>query len=258
MIPGQWCCCVPVSSYSLACARRRRWVCLLRRMWWREGVSDTLDLVEVLSDAEVLLLHRSELHADLHDVCTWTRHVHLLQSAPHLTWCRYADDIPEHFLGKRGEDDTQYEMILSIPGCEFWVDGDLTKTTIFISSNADGLVRTRDWSINLAEEALTPEIGQELCRPEQIILLRELHIDHVAKRWRGQESGHSRGRSWIFGHGDMSKWLDRSSDTLKKSKGRWVYCTHQSNWIMISIYSQIVYMFSNIEEGERAYMCLMA
>lgn len=43
-------------------------------------------------------------------------------------------------------------------------------------------------SMYVAQELLSLEVGEELCFPQQIVFLRELHNDEIAQGWCGKKT----------------------------------------------------------------------
>lgn len=156
-----------------------------------ERVAETLDFAVVIGDAEVVLLDRGELHADLHHPCTRARRVHLLQRAPGVAGGGDSHHGGENFLAEGGVDEAEDELVLVVPAGVLRVDGDSSAAILLGWLDRDGLSGCRQRSVDEADDALAPEVRQDLGRPKQVIVLHELDVDHMIDRGRrhGTELG---------------------------------------------------------------------
>jgi hypothetical protein len=66
-----------------------------------------------------------------------------------------------------------------VPAGVLRVDGDSSAAILLGRHDGDGLSGCRQRPVDEADDALTPEVQQDLCRPKQVIVLRELDVDHM-------------------------------------------------------------------------------
>lgn len=92
-----------------------------------------------------------------------------------------------------------------VPARELGVDGDRPSAGAFCRVDGDSLPWRRERSIDVAAQALAPQIWEDLCHPEKVVLMVELHTHHLAERRRRHRA--ERGGDAIDGgrggHGDF-------------------------------------------------------
>jgi hypothetical protein len=147
-----------------------------------QRVRKLTDFVVVVRDAEVEVLTFAELTTESVGAGLGLRREGLLEDAPRLMGGFGEDDEPSDPRREGALDRGEICLILPRPNAMSWVDH---RSVHAIHQRR----RTRERTIDVSHQIMTPKEGEDLRTPENIIIRRELDGDVVAKVvWRRDEA----------------------------------------------------------------------